>query len=375
MTAQGQKSFGPKSIIAMLLMSVAGVTLLAATARAEDCLAAPNSPAREGTGWYYRLDRATQHKCWYMRALGQPAQQAAVRAKMAASATPFAIPVPRPRPSAAGSALSLRQGDTDLSSSHAEAIVPKLSATTPVSGSADETTSSIPRESASQQPRTSLAAPTPNATPRIDAATDESTSAISEIHQVVTSPDTNAEATAPAPDAETLVGATTATLPISDIAAPQQAATPSEPNARVAASADTASSILKDTPSELRSNTAEPALDVSVAESQAPLAVASINARPIPLAAPADLVSDGRESTARRDEPIDDAGMPVRPFALILAFVLALVSLLYYVVLKFLPGGSARISTDDPEDDGIDDQYNNPEFYRKLRQGALLENL
>jgi hypothetical protein len=31
------------------------------------------------------------------------------------------------------------------------------------------------------------------------------------------------------------------------------------------------------------------------------------------------------------------------------------------------------MSADHPEDDGIDDQYNNPEFYRKLRQGTALE--
>jgi hypothetical protein len=32
----------------------------ASTARAKDCLAAPNSPAPEGRWWYYRLDWPTQ---------------------------------------------------------------------------------------------------------------------------------------------------------------------------------------------------------------------------------------------------------------------------------------------------------------------------
>jgi len=76
MAARCPTSFGSKSLIAMLLISVVGVAFLAVTAHAEDCLAAPNSAAREGTRWYYRLDRATQHKCWYMRAPDQPAQQA-----------------------------------------------------------------------------------------------------------------------------------------------------------------------------------------------------------------------------------------------------------------------------------------------------------
>ena len=50
------------------------------TARAKDCLAAPNSPAPEGRWWYYRLDWPTQRKCWYLRSLGNPAQQTTERA-------------------------------------------------------------------------------------------------------------------------------------------------------------------------------------------------------------------------------------------------------------------------------------------------------
>jgi len=196
------------------------------------------------------------------------------------------------------------------------------------------------------------------------------------MRQEAPSPETHIEATAPAPVAEPLIGATTdeTSSPTSDIAAPQQAATSSEPNAQVAASApidDTASSIPKEyasqlsTSSEVRSNAPEPAPDVSVAEPIAPLAVATVNAPPIPPDAPVD-------RTARRADLIDNARMLVRPFPLIFAFVLALVGLLYYVLLKCLvPGGSAR--TDHPEDDCIDDQCNNPEFYRKLHQGAALE--
>ena len=122
--AQRRKSFGSKTLIALVLISVVGFTLPAVTAHAEDCLAAPNSPAREGTRWYYRLDQATQHKCWYTRALDQSTQQAATSVKTTLPAPAFAIPIPRPRPSTADSALSLNPGDTDLSSSHAEEIVP-----------------------------------------------------------------------------------------------------------------------------------------------------------------------------------------------------------------------------------------------------------
>jgi hypothetical protein len=196
----------------------------------------------------------------------------------------------------------------------------------------------------------------------------------------------NIAATSATPGAETLVGATTdgTSSQTSDTAASQQAAMSSEPNAQGIASGsntapriiapidDAASAIPKDstsqqsTSSDSRSNDPEPAPHVSVAQPHAPLAAATVDAHPIP----PDLVSDGREKIALSD----NAGMRVRPFHLILAFVVALVGTLYYVVLRYLPGGSGRIRTDHPEDNYVDDdQYNNPEFYRKLRRGAVLE--
>ena len=48
----------------------------------------------------------------------------------------------------------------------------------------------------------------------------------------------------------------------------------------------------------------------------------------------------------------------------------------YYVLFKyFLKGDGAQMGDGHPFDDdhGVDDQYNNPEFYRRLRQGAALE--
>jgi hypothetical protein len=38
-------------------------------ARADDCLAAPNSTAPKGSHWYYHINRATRQKCWYVRAI------------------------------------------------------------------------------------------------------------------------------------------------------------------------------------------------------------------------------------------------------------------------------------------------------------------
>ena len=55
----------------------AGVGVPTITARADDCLIAPNSPAPAGSHWYFRTDRAKQRNCWYLHAPDQPPQPAA----------------------------------------------------------------------------------------------------------------------------------------------------------------------------------------------------------------------------------------------------------------------------------------------------------
>ena len=173
MTARGPTSFDSKSLIGVLLILVAGVTLPGTTADAEECLAAPNSPAREGTRWHYRLDWATQHKCWYMRAINQQTQRMTAPAESALPAPALATPIPTPEPSATGSALSVSRGDR-IPSSYREDVAAKARGALPVSGSSSQTT-------LSQQASVSLAAPAPNAASLIGAATDETTSAVSEM--------------------------------------------------------------------------------------------------------------------------------------------------------------------------------------------------
>ena len=80
MSGQISRPLGSIALVATLLMTGVGVTV---PARADECLAAPNSPAPQGSHWYYRLDWGTQRKCWYLRALGPPAQQAAASATLA----------------------------------------------------------------------------------------------------------------------------------------------------------------------------------------------------------------------------------------------------------------------------------------------------
>jgi hypothetical protein len=80
MSGEIPRPLGSIALVATLLVSGVGVTV---PASANDCLAAPNSPAPQGSHWYYRLDWATQRKCWYVRALGPSAQQAVAPATLA----------------------------------------------------------------------------------------------------------------------------------------------------------------------------------------------------------------------------------------------------------------------------------------------------
>lgn len=47
--------------------AVAAMILLNGSAAATDCLAAPDQTPAEGEHWYYRTNRETNHKCWYLR--------------------------------------------------------------------------------------------------------------------------------------------------------------------------------------------------------------------------------------------------------------------------------------------------------------------
>ena len=69
---------GSIAIVAALLL-LGAVDLRGSTARADDCLSTPGSPAPNGSHWYYHLDSTKQRKCWYLRAADQPAQPASAQ--------------------------------------------------------------------------------------------------------------------------------------------------------------------------------------------------------------------------------------------------------------------------------------------------------
>jgi len=93
-----------KSIALVVSFLTLGVVAPGNSLRAEECLSAPDSPSPQGVHWYYRLDWATQRKCWYLRAPARSLQRAAA----AATATP--VPLGR-RHSAHGPPISMDPAD------------------------------------------------------------------------------------------------------------------------------------------------------------------------------------------------------------------------------------------------------------------------
>jgi hypothetical protein len=83
---------GSIAVVAALFMS--GLCLsVPDSARAEDCLTAPDSSAPQGSHWYYHTDRASQRKCWHFRAPSDPAQDAtAAKSEAAPSAQSPSMP-------------------------------------------------------------------------------------------------------------------------------------------------------------------------------------------------------------------------------------------------------------------------------------------
>jgi len=79
MSAQIRQPIGSIGFVSALLVLSLSVSVPVNTARAADCLSAPNSSAPENSRWYYRTDRMQQRKCWHLGAANQPPQQGAAQ--------------------------------------------------------------------------------------------------------------------------------------------------------------------------------------------------------------------------------------------------------------------------------------------------------
>jgi hypothetical protein len=80
-TIAGSRSRASSRFAIVLFSIIFSVTTAAHhdLARADDCLAAPNSPAPKGSHWFYHLNRATQQKCWYVRPVERQPQDETVQ--------------------------------------------------------------------------------------------------------------------------------------------------------------------------------------------------------------------------------------------------------------------------------------------------------
>ena len=79
---QGRTDFASRRVIAALALSAAAIALVPAShaAPADTCLSAPKGVAPQGSHWYYRIERSSNRKCWYLADKGQKvARRAAPR--------------------------------------------------------------------------------------------------------------------------------------------------------------------------------------------------------------------------------------------------------------------------------------------------------
>ena len=77
----------------------------------ENCLAAPNTLAPQGSHWYYRTDHVKQRKCWYLRTQGPAIQEQAAQEQPETGVTARS-PTPNTAPDQSGSEpLELRPAE------------------------------------------------------------------------------------------------------------------------------------------------------------------------------------------------------------------------------------------------------------------------
>jgi len=67
-------------VVTALLVAGASIGSPSKRAQADDCVAAPNSPAPAGSRWLYHRDPATHRKCWALRPSNKAAHQPAAAA-------------------------------------------------------------------------------------------------------------------------------------------------------------------------------------------------------------------------------------------------------------------------------------------------------
>ena len=126
---------------------------------AETCLAAPKGAAPQGSHWYYRLDRATQRKCWRLVKLDQQPQRAAKQAAPQPEPAVEEATAP-PAETSAGRVQSPQHGWITRSASAApETVAPTVGALGAVGDRANDQAAASPPVYVAQEQASAAAAP------------------------------------------------------------------------------------------------------------------------------------------------------------------------------------------------------------------------
>lgn len=148
-------------------------TTAKAQGKADECLSRPGATTPKGSHWYYRIDRPTNRRCWYLGPAGQKVVQQAAPAERAEPAERSAVPLPAPAPS------ELRPDEQPRAETPAAARTDAVSATTTAASSVTATQFSatwphIPNGASSSDRDVPVAAAN-TANTAIDAAEDVAT--------------------------------------------------------------------------------------------------------------------------------------------------------------------------------------------------------
>lgn len=118
------------SAIAVSFVSFISVTSMPASAEPaaeSECLAAPKAATPAGAHWYYRLEKGTKRKCWYLSDAGAKVKQVAETTSSPAAADQDVAPPPKKmQKSLANARAELRTDSPDEDKSLAESTWPPL---------------------------------------------------------------------------------------------------------------------------------------------------------------------------------------------------------------------------------------------------------
>ncbi len=235
MLGQMPGPIGSIALVAALLLCGTEAAVPTNTARADDCLAEPNSPAPAGSHWFYHLDRANQRKCWYVRAPDQPAQQAAAQTTSDAPTT-HAIPSEKPATTSVGAPMSISPSDSPPPWPHIKTLsvkpqpAPSATADEPAQQNPQQanTASSIPATPALQaSPWSQISVQPSEPTPAAGSAPQASS--MSEISAQTPEPTPGAGFSAPQTSPMSQIGAQAdPDPPVAAVKAPEPSAVPSD---------------------------------------------------------------------------------------------------------------------------------------------------